>query len=406
MNTVLRLCFSIAGTFASIGLAALSDQYAEFGRGPARFIMTREELSTWKTVKDDVGAREFIEQFWARRDPAFHVLFDQAVAYADQKLTRKNKRGSLTDMGRVLVIMGQPSRQREYKLSPGRPPLSTDLTDSRGIGTGNVRCWVYGAQLTKLPLGSDVVEVCFDDRYGDGDWLLLQTTFDTGLGSLFERVNRSRLQPPFMTPQDVSSFVQTYYQQPRPELVGALIKALYSTGVTQEPNAFAPLTGFLSEVFAANPARLPEWQDVIARRDRSVKPTLERAAAISKAGGVIAIEGHSASINDLYWGAFFASGRLAFLQKLVDQLRYFDERGDLTLFMAGATSKWSLANNALSHPLVRSTLEAPILKADQRTRDLIRELLAQGPALVKQEIDGVMQRQREAGRWRQSPDPQ
>jgi hypothetical protein len=166
------------------------------------------------------------------------------------------------------------------------------------------------------------------------------------------------------------------------------------------------LTGFLSEVFATNPARLPEWQGVIARQDRSVKPTIERAVAIGKAGGVIAIDGHSASINDLYWGAFFASGRLAFLQKLVDQLRYFDERGDLTLFMAGATSKWSLANNALLHPLVRSTLEAPILKADQRTRDLIRELLAQGPALVEQEIDGVMQRQREAGRWRQSPDPQ
>jgi hypothetical protein len=299
----------------------------------------------------------------------------------------------------------------------------SDTIEAKAAGRTFVRCMFKDAphalqqavQVIVDPQAKRVVIMLFEapvdswaDAWKKGAPLMLAVRFDSDAAA--------QRPPLFLTPQDVSSFVQTYYQQPRPELVGVLIKALYSTGVTQKPNAFtlAPvmvtpagvLTGFLSEVFATNPARLPEWQGVIARQDRSVKPTIERAVAIGKAGGVIAIDGHSASINDLYWGAFFASGRLAFLQKLVDQLRYFDERGDLTLFMAGATSKWSLANNALLHPLVRSTLEAPILKADQRTRDLIRELLAQGPALVEQEIDGVMQRQREAGRWRQSPDPQ
>jgi hypothetical protein len=94
MKIVLRLCFWTAATLASSELAALSDQYAEFGKGPARFVMTRDELSTSKAFKNDVDAKEFIDQFWARRNPAFHVLFDQAVAFADQKLTRGKKRGS------------------------------------------------------------------------------------------------------------------------------------------------------------------------------------------------------------------------------------------------------------------------------------------------------------------------
>jgi hypothetical protein len=101
----------------------------------------------------------------------------------------------------------------------------------------------------------------------------------------------------------------------------------------------------------------------------------------------------------MYWGAFFASGRTAYLQKLVDQLRYCDERDDEVLFFAGATAKWSLASNALSDSLVRATLAGQTLTADQRTRALIDELLREGPAQVKQGIAEVVRQQREAGKW-------
>jgi hypothetical protein len=101
----------------------------------------------------------------------------------------------------------------------------------------------------------------------------------------------------------------------------------------------------------------------------------------------------------MYWGAFFATGRTAFLQKLVDQLRYVDERDDEELFFAGATAKWSLASNAQSDPLVRSTLAGQTLKADQRTRALITELLTQPPAQVKQDIADIVRDQRAAGKW-------
>lgn len=211
----------------------------------------------------------------------------------------------------------------------------------------------------------------------------------------------SQQTPVFKTPDDVSSFVQTYYQRPRPELIADLIRSLDpAAGLAQHPTGAAPLASFFSEVFAANPGRMAEWQALIPAQDATARGVLEQAVALSKGGGVLRLTGHSAPLNDMYWGAFFATGRTVFLQKLVDQLRYVDEREDEALFFAGATAKWSLASNAQSHDLVRGILKSQTLTADQRTQALITELLTEGPAQVKREMAAVVQQQREAGKWR------
>jgi TonB family protein len=152
--------------------------------------------------------------------------------------------------------------------------------------------------------------------------------------------------PTFKTPEDVGAFMQTYYLRPRPELIADVVDALHSTGFLQKATAAPPTIGFFSEVFAANPDRRPEWQVLIAKQDEQTKAALERALSESKAGGVRSIDGHSAELNDEYWGAFFASGNPDFLKKIIDQLRYSDERDDFSLFMTGVSAQWSLASNA------------------------------------------------------------
>jgi len=206
--------------------------------------------------------------------------------------------------------------------------------------------------------------------------------------------------PTFKTPQDISAFLQAYYVRPQPELIPRVVDALRSTGFLEKTTAVPPLVGFLSEVFAANPDRLPQWSALIAEQDEGTKAVLERALSVSKAGGVVTIDGHSAELNDVYWGAFFASGNPDLLKKLIDQLRYCDERDDFYLFMAGATAKWSLASNAQSQALVHSTLEGARPNADKRTQELITELLTQGPARVKQETSEIIRKRRQAGKWR------
>ena len=217
--------------------------------------------------------------------------------------------------------------------------------------------------------------------------------------ALLAEAGSSQEAPSFTTLEGVDSFVATYYQRPRPDLIPDLFRALQRTGVSERPNAVPPFVGFLSEVFAANPGRLAEWQALVPRQEASTRQLLYRALALRSAGGVLMIDGHSAVLNDMYWGAFFATGRTTFLQKLVDQLRYYDERDEQLLFFAGATAKWSLASNALSDSLVRATLAGQTLTTDQRTRALLDELVREGPAQVKQEMAEVVRQQREAGKW-------
>jgi hypothetical protein len=207
--------------------------------------------------------------------------------------------------------------------------------------------------------------------------------------------------PDLKTPADIEDFTQTYYQHPQPNAIPRLVDALHSTGIFQKSSAMPPYVGFFSEIFAANPEKLPQWEALIDKQDDETRIVLERALSLSKAGGVVTLDGHSPELNDMYWGAFFASGDSSFTRKLVEQLRYWDERDDFQLFGTGMTAKWSLASNAQSHvAVVLDLYTQKVNNPDKRTRELIAELLEQGPERVKQEAREIVRRQREAGKWR------
>ncbi len=87
----------------------------EFANGPAQWLMTSEEQKAWRQVKSDDQAIDFIDLFWARRDPTpgtprneNRIDFDSRVAYADQYFKEGRTRGALTERGRVLIVLGFP----------------------------------------------------------------------------------------------------------------------------------------------------------------------------------------------------------------------------------------------------------------------------------------------------------
>jgi hypothetical protein len=202
------------------------------------------------------------------------------------------------------------------------------------------------------------------------------------------------------TIDDVGGFMKAYYLHPQPNRIGDVIDALDPTGFLKRPTTANVVIGFFSEIFAANPNRLPEWQSHIAKQDDQTRRTLEQALAVSKSGGVLNNSRHSAGLNDACWAAFFATGNPKFVDKIIDELRYFDERNDEGLFFSGATAKWSLASNARDQPAVRSAIENAKVTADKRTRELITELLSEDPVRIKQEIEEVVKTQRDAGQWK------
>ncbi len=108
--------FSLCMLVASTASAALSEKYKEWREGPVQWIMTSDEMRAWRNVKTDEEAIEFIDLFWARRDPTpgtavneYHIDFDVYVNSADQQFAERGRRGSMSDRGRVAIVLGRPT---------------------------------------------------------------------------------------------------------------------------------------------------------------------------------------------------------------------------------------------------------------------------------------------------------
>jgi GWxTD domain-containing protein len=192
------------------GFAALSQKYAEFGSGPAQYLMTKDELSKWKSIKDDAAAQAFIDLFWARRDPSpgtpeneTQEAFDAKVKYADEHFAHGKFKGSQTDRGKVFIVLGSPSRIQ--RTSP--EPKSTIQTpnDAFGVpkegenasvqGYSPKQVWFYDPTKTKTPIGSQTAEIVFIDQYGSEDWKLDRTPRTDYIG-LLARVNEAMIAQP------------------------------------------------------------------------------------------------------------------------------------------------------------------------------------------------------------------
>ena len=111
-RTLLALSLLVVVAFP---LLAADDPLA-FGTSPAKWLMTREEEKAWRDVKTPQQAQDFIDLFWARRDPTpgtfeneFRIEVADRIAVADRRFREGETRGALTERGRTIVVLGLPS---------------------------------------------------------------------------------------------------------------------------------------------------------------------------------------------------------------------------------------------------------------------------------------------------------
>jgi len=119
--------------------------------GPTRWLMLPEEERRLRHLRTTREAVDFIEEFWRRRDPdpntpgnEFSKIFYQRVEAADRLYSENGTRGSLTDRGRALILLGPPpvlrySQKKVPAWNPGRggaPPVVQTHTLS-------LESWVY-----------------------------------------------------------------------------------------------------------------------------------------------------------------------------------------------------------------------------------------------------------------------
>lgn len=101
--------------------------------GPTRWLMLPEEMRQVQRMRTNREAVDWLETFWRRRDPdpdrpgnEAAKTFYQRVEAADRLYSDGGMRGSLTDRGRALILLGPPpilrySQKRAPAWEPGRP---------------------------------------------------------------------------------------------------------------------------------------------------------------------------------------------------------------------------------------------------------------------------------------------
>jgi GWxTD domain-containing protein len=117
---------------------SLSPDLSQWLVGPVSRIATQSEIRQYLGVGDDAAAREFIEDFWRRRqsdeiawpDEQPRAIFERRAEEADRLFTEGVNLGRRTDRGEIHVLYGPPE-EKEFESDP----------NSR---VGPMEVWRYG----------------------------------------------------------------------------------------------------------------------------------------------------------------------------------------------------------------------------------------------------------------------
>ncbi|HEX9160964.1 MAG TPA: GWxTD domain-containing protein [Thermoanaerobaculia bacterium] len=243
MKSTTRIVIACAALAIVAGgaFAQLSPEYRDWAKGPVQFIMTPQEVAQFNQLKTDAEAKAFVDLFWAKRDPTpgtaaneYRQNFEAAVKYADEHFSEGRRKGSLTDRGRILLLLGPPSRVQTQ-----RTPQALEQTDTAANpGTEQTtrgQVWIYDAGRSPV-LGNTPAQITFTDQFGTGQ-LILERGGRTDVNELTRRA----LQVTVVNP-NLTEVPKTTAQEPMTEKQPSLSKP-----VTPAPVAAAGLTAFKTD---------------------------------------------------------------------------------------------------------------------------------------------------------------
>lgn len=141
----------------TLGSSDLPGSARAWIEGPVRWLVLPEEARRFRRLSSNAEVLAFIEEFWNRRDPdpetpgnPFAQRFFERVQAADLLYAGEGEKGSLTDQGRTLILLGSPSLLRYTQRSaPTWEPGGK--RDRRPSGTERLRVEVWGYERPDLP---------------------------------------------------------------------------------------------------------------------------------------------------------------------------------------------------------------------------------------------------------------
>jgi len=131
------------------------------------YIASAEELKEFKSILDPERKKEWIEKFWAKKDPmgTFYPVFRQRVLEADAKFSNPFKKGRYTDMGKVYILFGMPDEIKREEIS---------------VSGKAYQIWVYY---------SDNLKFIFFDPFNTGEYKLMASNVP-GFGTYVQDIDQ------------------------------------------------------------------------------------------------------------------------------------------------------------------------------------------------------------------------
>jgi hypothetical protein len=181
-----------------------------------------------------------------------------------------------------------------------------------------------------------------------------------------------------------------YYLKPNSLLLPALIRSIDESGILEKESTHSPIIGFITTALASSLSDSQVFKETISSLSNNKILFSFCYSLSSTKDTIINWSKHAPSVNDLLWGAFFASGDKRVVERLVSEMQFCDEKDSLQLFLTGASAKWSLSSNAKQHPLVRKYLEELVGKVPEKLEGHLYEALNVEPSALRQNmINGI-----------------
>jgi GWxTD domain-containing protein len=149
-----------------------------------RLLATDAEQREWDKLADDDARAAFASRFWQRRDTTpgteqneLREEFERRAAFADDTFGGEKLKGSLSDRGRIFILVGTPRRVTERPITGSRV-LPNRLGDLRSMNRpGSIEHWVYDREQLPVPLPLQQLDVTFIDDPNYGDHVLQQDAY-------------------------------------------------------------------------------------------------------------------------------------------------------------------------------------------------------------------------------------
>src|SRR5262249_52223675 len=137
--------------------------------GPVRYLMTYDEESKLLELKKPEEFAQFINSFWAKRDPSpgtfeneYRHMFWTRVFEANRRFQSSTMPGWKTDRGKIYILLGEPDNIETNMAGRSTLPGPT------GAVSGAFERWTYKRQFSKVTAPEDYVVFTIHRR----DWTL------------------------------------------------------------------------------------------------------------------------------------------------------------------------------------------------------------------------------------------